>query len=215
MSELIELNAKPRTDLGTGASRRLRRQGNTLPGIIYGGEESPQPIVLNDNELGKAMEQEAFYSQILNVVVDGQSHKAVVRDLQRHPVSEKVLHIDFLRISGDRLIHTHVPLHFINESKCVGVREGGGSIAHNLIDVEIGCLPNDLPGFIEVDVGDLVLGQALHLSDLQLPPGVTLVALTHGEDRDIPVVSVQQPRGGAALEEEEDAQQLGEGDESP
>ena len=204
MSQSIELNASLRTELGTGASRRLRRPGEQLPGIIYGGNEAPQPVTLNANEFGKAMQQEAFLSQIVNVKVDGTEQQALVRDLQLHPVNEKVLHVDFLRVEADRPIQTNVPLHFVNESKCVGVRTGGGSIAHNLVDVEVSCLPKDLPEFIEVDLVELELGQALHLSDLSLPEGVTLVALGYGDDHDIPVVSVQPPRGGTAEAEEEE-----------
>ncbi len=201
MPQAIQLNAKPRQTLGTGASRRLRRQGDKLPGILYGGEGAPQPIILNGNELTKAMEQEAFYSQVLSLVLDGAEHKALVRELQRHPVNEKVLHVDFLRVSADKPIQTHVPLHFTNEESCVGVRRGGGALSHNLIDVEVSCLPEQLPEFIAVDVGELQVGEAIHLSGLQLPEGVALVALTHGEDRDISVVSVQPPRGGAAAAE--------------
>ena len=203
MSQSIELNASLRTDLGTGASRRLRRLGEQLPGILYGGEDAPQPVTLSANELTKAMQQEAFFSQIVNVRVDGAEQQALVRDLQLHPVSEKVLHVDFLRVDADKPIHTRVPLHFVNEDKCVGVRTGGGSIAHNLVDVEVSCLPKDLPEFIEVDVVALEVGQALHLSDLSLPAGVMVVALGYGEDHDIPVVSVQTPRGGTAQAEEE------------
>ena len=210
MPQPIELNASLRQEAGTGPSRRLRRLQGKLPGIIYGGGIAPQPVTLSANELSKAMQQEAFYSQILEVVVDGKAQKAVVRDLQRHPVNEKVLHVDFLRISADRPVHTHVPLHFVNESKCIGVRTGGGALAHNLIDVEISCLPKDLPQFIQVDVADLEVGHSLHLSDLPVPDGVTLVALTHGEDRDTPVVSVQPPRGGLAEDEEEEAADEGE-----
>ncbi|MXX30173.1 MAG: 50S ribosomal protein L25/general stress protein Ctc [Gammaproteobacteria bacterium] len=204
MSQSIELNASLRTELGTGASRRLRRSGERLPGVIYGGENAPQPVTLSANELTKAMQQEAFLSQIVNVKVDGTEQQALVRSLQLHPVNEKVLHVDFLRVEADRPIQTNVPLHFVNESKCVGVRTGGGSIAHNLVDVEVSCLPNDLPEFIEVDLAALEVGQALHLSDLNLPEGVTLVALGYGEDHDIPVVSVQPPRGGTAQAEEEE-----------
>ncbi|MYF51829.1 MAG: 50S ribosomal protein L25/general stress protein Ctc [Gammaproteobacteria bacterium] len=204
MPQSIELNASLRTELGTGASRRLRRSGERLPGVIYGGENAPQPVTLSANELTKAMQQEAFLSQIVNVKVDGTEQQALVRSLQLHPVNEKVLHVDFLRVEADRPIQTNVPLHFVNESKCVGVRTGGGSIAHNLVDVEVSCLPNDLPEFIEVDLAALEVGQALHLSDLNLPEGVTLVALGYGEDHDIPVVSVQPPRGGTAQAEEEE-----------
>ncbi len=209
MLQPIELNAELRKELGTGASRRLRRSNDQLPGIIYGAQAAPQPIVLNMNEVTKAVQQEAFYSQVVNIVVDGRAQQAVVRDLQLHPVSDKVLHIDFLRISADKPINTHVPLHFVNEDKCVGVRRGGGSIAHNLVDVEISCLPKHLPEFIQVDLAALELGHSLHLSDLTLPQGVTLVALAHGEDHDIPVVSVQAPRGGQAKDDEE-AEEEGE-----
>ena len=213
MPQPIELNASPRQALGTGASRRLRRLHDNLPGIIYGGGAKPQPVTLNAKELGKAMQQEAFYSQILNVVVDGQAQKAVVRNLQRHPVNEKVLHVDFLRVSADKPVHTHVPLHFVNEGKCVGVRNGGGTLSHNLVDVEISCLPAQLPEFIQVDVASLEVGQALHLSDLVLPEEVALVALTHGEDRDIAVVSVQPPRGGQAKGDDES--EAGDGAPAP
>lgn len=209
MLQPIELNAELRKELGSGASRRLRRSNDQLPGIIYGAQAAPQPIVLNMNEVTKAVQQEAFYSQVVNIVVDGRAQQAVVRDLQLHPVSDKVLHIDFLRISADKPINTHVPLHFVNEDKCVGVRRGGGSIAHNLVDVEISCLPKHLPEFIQVDLAALELGHSLHLSDLTLPQGVTLVALAHGEDHDIPVVSVQAPRGGQAKDDEE-AEEEGE-----
>lgn len=210
MLQPIELNVQLRKELGTGASRRLRRSSGQLPGIIYGAKAAPQPIVLNMNEVTKAVQQEAFYSQVVNIVVDGRAQKAVVRDLQRHPVSDKVLHIDFLRISADKPVNTHVPLHFVNEDKCVGVRRGGGSIAHNLVDVEISCLPKHLPEFIQVDLAALELGHSLHLSDLALPQGVTLVALAQGEDHDIPVVSVQAPRGGQAKDDEEEAEEGGE-----
>lgn len=210
MSQQIEISAALREDIGKGASRRLRRLTNKVPGIIYGGDTSPQPLTLNADELTKAMQQEAFYSQILSVVVDGTGQQAVVRDLQRHPASDKVLHVDFLRIRADKPIQVHVPLHFINEENCVGVRQGGGNLGHNLIEVEISCLPADLPEFIEVDVENLELGHSLHLSDLVLPQGLTIVALTYGEERDIPVVSVHQPRGAAEEEGELDAEAAGE-----
>lgn len=213
MSQSIELNASLRTELGTGASRRLRRPGDKLPGIIYGGADAPQAVTLSANEFSKAMQQEAFFSQIVNVRVDGGKQQALVRDLQLHPVSEKVLHVDFLRVHADRPIHTNVPLHFVNEDKCVGVRTGGGSIAHNLVDVEVSCLPKDLPEFIEVDLAALEVGQALHLSDLNLPEGVASVALAYGADHDIPVVSVQPPRGGGAQAEDEDEDEADDGQE--
>ena len=203
MSEQIEITAELRQDTGKGASRRLRRQGEKVPGIIYGADNDPQSLTLQVNQLAKAMQQEAFYSQILNVVVDGDGQQAVVRDLQRHPSSNKVMHIDFLRVSADKELQVHVPIHFLNEDQCVGVKQEGGVLAHNLIEVEISCLPKDLPEYIEVDVAGLNLGYAIHLSNLILPEGVTIVALTHGEDHDITVVSCNQPR--VAAEEEEAA----------
>ncbi len=202
MSDKIALTAEIRTDVGKGASRRLRRSGEKIPAIIYGAEDAPQNLTLATNELAKAMQQEAFFSQILDVLVDGKSNQAVVRDLQRNPASGKVLHIDFQRVSANKPINVSVPLHFINEEQCVGVKIGGGIISHNLNEVEISCLPADLPEYIEVDMQDLDIGYAIHLSGLALPPGVTVVALTYGEDHDITVVSVNAKRGG--LEEEEE-----------
>ena len=202
MSQKLEINAQVRTDVGKGASRRLRRSGDLIPGIIYGAEDDPVSLTLNANELTKAMQTEAFFSQILDVKFDGKSQQAVVRDLQRNPANDKVLHVDFMRISANKPIHVSVPLHFINEDKCKGVRQGGGTIAHVMTEVEISCLPADLPEFLEVYMAELDVNEIIHLSDLALPPGVTIIALTHDDDR--AVVSVQPPRGG--LEEEEEAE---------
>jgi large subunit ribosomal protein L25 len=202
MSQQIEIHAELREDVGKGASRRLRRQAEKGPGIIYGGTDDPVALTMGSNELAKAMQLETFYSQILSVVVDGKGEQAVVRDLQRHPATERVLHIDFLRIRADRAIQVSIPLHFIDEDKCIGVRDEGGSIMHNMSEVEISCLPGDLPEFVEVFMAKVELNQAVHLSDLALPEGVSIVALMYGDDRDAQVVSVQMPRGG--LEEEEE-----------
>jgi len=201
MLQQIEIVAELRKDVGKGASRRLRRAAEQVPGIIYGGGDDPAPLVVNGNALAKAMQQESFYSQIINVIVDGKSQQAVVRDLQRNPFNEKVLHIDFMRISADRVIEVSVPLHFVDQDKCVGVKLGGGNIIHNMTEVEISCLPGDLPQYIEVFMAEVGLNEAVHLSDLALPPGVTIVALGHGDDRDDIVVSVQSPRGGSDEDE--------------
>ncbi|MEZ5560856.1 MAG: 50S ribosomal protein L25/general stress protein Ctc [Pseudomonadales bacterium] len=205
MSQQIQISAEPRQDVGKGASRRLRRLGERVPGIIYGDNKDAQPLTLDANELGKAMQNEAFYSQVLNVSVAGDVQQAVVRDLQRHPASNRVQHIDFLRVSADREIEVHVPLHFLNEEKCVGVRLGGGTITHNMTDVEVSCLPRDLPEYIEVNVADLEVGHAIHLSDLVLPAGVSVVALSYGADHDTSVVTVLAPRGAAQDEGESEA----------
>jgi len=203
MSDKLTLTAELRTDVGKGASRRLRRAGEKIPAIIYGAEEAPQNLTLTVRELTKVMEHEAFYSQILNVVISDKPNQAVVRDLQRNPANNRVTHIDFQRISANKAMHVNVPLHFLNEEACVGVKLGGGNISHNLTEVEISCLPADLPEYIEIDMTDVDIGSSVHLSDLALPDGVTIVALTYGEDRDIPVVSVLAKRG--ADEDELDA----------
>jgi len=213
MSDVLELTAELRTDVGKGASRRLRRAGKRVPAIIYGGDEKPQNLTLAVNQLVKVMEQETFYSQILNVVVDGQPTKAVVRDLQRDPASNKVHHVDFQRIDMNKVMHATVPIHFINEDICVGVKMSGGSILHNMTDVEISCLPTDLPEAIEVDMKDVDVGFSVHLSGLALPSGVSLLAFSHGDDdqdHDIQVVSVEVLRGSEALEDEEAPEAAGE-----
>jgi large subunit ribosomal protein L25 len=219
MSQKIEINAAVRADVGKGASRRLRRSGDQVPGIIYGAEADPINLTLNTNELTKAMQSEAFFSQILDVKVDGDIQQAVLRDLQRNPANDRVLHVDFLRISANKPIQVSVPLHFINEDKCKGVRQGGGTISHAMTEVEISCLPADLPEFLEVYMAELDLNEIIHLSDLALPAGVTIVALSHDDDR--AVVSVLAPRGGADEEEEEleaaagaEGEEAGEGGEA-
>ncbi|MCZ6643992.1 MAG: 50S ribosomal protein L25/general stress protein Ctc [Gammaproteobacteria bacterium] len=216
MSQQIEINAELRTDVGKGASRRLRRLAEKVPGIIYGGKDSAVLLTMNANELVNVMKDEAFFSQILNVVVEGKGEQALVRDLQRHPASEKVLHVDFLRVSADKAIQVQVPLRFVGEEDCVGVKMSGGIISHTVTEVEISCLPADLPEYLEVFVAELDLGDTVHLSELSLPEGVTIPALLHGEERDVTVVSVQIPRVAVEEEEEEATAALleeGEGEE--
>jgi large subunit ribosomal protein L25 len=205
MSQQIEIHAELRLDVGKGASRRLRRLAEKVPGILYGGEDDAVALTMKYNELSKAMELESFYSQILNVVVGGKTQQAVVRDLQRNPTDDKVIHVDFLRVRADRAIHVHIPLHFINEEKCVGVRLAGGSISHNMVEVEVSCLPKDLPQFIEIDMESVDLHDVVHLTDISLPDGVSIVALMHDEDHDANVASVQSPRGGGEDEDEAEA----------
>ncbi|MEM7098463.1 MAG: 50S ribosomal protein L25/general stress protein Ctc [Pseudomonadota bacterium] len=211
MSDKISLTAELRQDVGKGASRRLRRNGKSIPAIIYGADQDPQNLTLAANEVTKAMQIEAFFSQIMDVVVDGGAQPAVVRDLQRNPANGRVLHIDFQRVSADREITVNLPLHFINEENCVGVKIGGGNIAHNLTEVEVSALPANLPEFIEVDMIEIEAGSSVHLSDLVMPEGVTVVALTYGEDRDIPVASVTVRRGGAQDLEDEELEGSAEG----
>ena len=196
MSDNIQLTAELRTDVGKGASRRLRRLEEKVPGIIYGEGKDPQMLTLSANEMGKAMQFEAFYSQIIDLSIGGKTEQAVVRDLQRNPANERLLHIDFLRISANKPINVSVPLHFVNEEVCVGVKTEGGTLTHNMTEVEITCLPGALPEYIEVDMAEVAAGVSIHLSDLSIPEGVAIAALAFGEDRDIPVASVTARRGG-------------------
>ena len=205
MSDTIELTAEIRTTVGKGASRRLRRLEDKVPAIIYGGKADAQMLTLSANELFKAMQFETFYSQVLNVIIDGKTERAVVRDLQRNPANERVQHVDFQRVSADREINVNVPLHFINEESCVGVKMQSGTLTRTLTEVEISCLPANLPEYIEVDMAEVESGSSVHLSDLVIGEGVTIVALTFGADRDIPVASVTAKRGGGEAEDDEEA----------
>lgn len=206
MTSTFTLAAKARTDAGKGASRRLRRLAGELPGIVYGGTKAPQNISLIQKDLAKALEDEAFYSHVITLTVDGASEQVILRDLQRHPSKPVILHADFQRVDATHTIHVRVPLHFINQEKCVGVRLGGGVISHSQSEIEVRCLPQNLPEFIEVDMAEVAVGTILHISDLKLPKGVESVELAHGAEHDQAVVSVTLPRGAsgeeAATEEE-------------
>ena len=202
MANTITVRAEFRADLGKAATRRMRRFTGKVPGILYGGDRDPQPLSLEQRDLARFMQDEAFFSQVLELKVGDVGQQAVLRDLQRHPANDKVIHVDFMRVRDDALLSMRVPLHFLGEDHCVGVRQGGGSLSHNLIEVEISSLPADLPEYIDVDVTDLDVGNSVHLSDIILPAGVTLVALAQGQDHDLPVVSVIPPRGGSGDEEE-------------
>ena len=207
MSNEFLLNAEDRSDVGKGASRRLRPLEARIPGIIYGGKSAPQMITVELRELVKALENEAFYSHILTLSVDGKKQQAVLRDLQRHPAKGTPMHCDFLRVDKTHKITMQVPLHFTNEDKCAGVKQQGGKITHSASEVEVSCLPQNLPEFIEVDMTNVALDQVVHLSDLALPKGVELLALTHGEEHDLPVASVHMPKGTTADEAEDDAEE--------
>jgi large subunit ribosomal protein L25 len=156
------------------------------------------------------MQHESFFSQILTLMAEGTEQPAIVRDIQRHPATERVLHIDFQRIDVTEEIELDVPLHFINEETCVGVRRSGGSIMHNLNEVGIRCLPANLPEFIEVDMTHVDIGQAIHLSELKLPEGVQIVELIHGTDHDQVVVSVRAARAEVEEEGEDEVPSAGD-----
>ncbi|MFT6300702.1 MAG: large subunit ribosomal protein L25 [Saprospiraceae bacterium] len=213
MSNDFQLDAKARNDIGKGASRRLRRLSNELPGIIYGGKNPPQKITLSHKELDKALQNEAFYSHIITLSVEGKTEEVILKDLQRHPAKPVILHADFLRISKTQKFTTRVPIHFINEDVCVGVKVGGGNITRSMTELDILCLPADLPEYIEVDVAEVEIGHIVHISDINLPKGVESVALNHGEERDSPIFTVNQPKLEVAEEELSDQQPEGEASE--
>ena len=202
----FEVVAQPRRELGTGASRRLRRAG-VVPAILYGGGKDPVPLSLDANRIRKQIENEAFAAHILTVKVEDEESQAVLKAVHRNPVSERVMHMDFQRVSASTEIHMHVPLHFVNEDECPGKRSGG-IVTHLLVEVEVGCLPKDLPEYIEVDMTTLDVGDSVHLSELVLPEGVHLMALAHNPDNDQPVVSVQHPQKLDAAEEEAEEEGL-------
>ena len=194
------LEASPRQDVGKGASRRLRRNQDEIPAIIYGGGKDPANISLKHKDIMHAVENEAFFSHIITIKLGKSSESVVIKDLQRHPAKPRILHADFLRVLADQAIHVKVPLHFLNEEKCVGVKQSGGTVNHLLNELEISCLPKHLPEYIEVDVLNLDVGDSLHISDISLPEGVSSVDLSHGESGDHAVVSVHIAK--VAVEEE-------------
>lgn len=191
MKQAFTVTAEVRTVYGKGASRRLRHEGK-VPAIIYGGKDEPQSIQVSHNELMKHLKIEAFYSHILNVDVGGKTEQAVLKDLHRHPVRKEVMHMDLQRVLADVLLRMHVPLHFIGADVAPGVKTGGGVVEHQQIQVEVECLPKDLPEFIEVDLSKLNVNDAVHLSQLRVEPGVSLVELKH--DNDITVAAIHLPR---------------------
>ena len=193
----IEISAKKRTLQGKGASRRLRGAG-TVPGIIYGGEGSAQAIELDHNNLYHKLKLEAFHASILSMDVEGRKEPVLLRDLQMHPFKLQVLHIDFQRVDQRKKIHMKVPLHFINADVAPGVKLSGGIVSHVLTELDVSCLPKDLPEFITVDLTDLAAGNTVHLSNLQLPPGVEIPSLAKGDD--LPVATIIIPRAVAAEE---------------
>ncbi|MBV8801370.1 MAG: 50S ribosomal protein L25/general stress protein Ctc [Gammaproteobacteria bacterium] len=189
----FELEAELRNDIGRGASRRLR-QANKIPAVIYGADKEAVTLALDHNKTMNALSHEAFYSHILTLKMGKTKEKVILKDLQRHPVKPRIQHIDFLRVSENQKLHMNVPLHFKGEDQAPGLKEGG-VWSHHMNDVEVSCLPANLPEFIEVDLSEFKLNQTLHITELKLPKGVELVALAHGaEGHDLPVASLHVPR---------------------
>jgi len=210
--EQFEISAATRVDKGKGASRRLRRTGY-VPGILYGAGKDPVGIQLEHNDVIKHTDIEGFYSHILTLKLPTGNERVVLKDLQRHPFKAQIMHMDFQRILENEALSMRIPLHFVNEETCLGVK-AGGIIYHLMTELEITCLPRDLPEYIEVDVAHLNIGDSLHLSDIVVPPGVEIDALaasTEDEHANQPVVSVEEMRAMAEPEEAE----LGEPGEVP
>lgn len=203
MSAIFELNAREREALGKGASRRLRRQ-EQVPAIVYGSDKPAQSLTLAHGEVLKALQYEAFYSHILTLHIDGKAQKVVLKDLQRHPFKPKIMHMDFLRVDAKHKLTMNIPLHFTGEEESPGMKEEGLLTKH-MIDLEIRCLPADLPEYINVDISTLAIGEAVHLSQVQLPKGVELAHKPEDALHDVIVVSIHEPRDIAAEEAAEAA----------
>ncbi|PHS22396.1 MAG: 50S ribosomal protein L25/general stress protein Ctc [Methylophaga sp.] len=212
MKNLFEVQAELRTDAGKGASRRLRHAGQ-VPAIVYGGDDAPVSITLDHNKFLRHLEEDAFYAHILTLVVDGKKNKVVLKDLQRHPASDvRIMHADFLRINANQVMTMTVQFHFIGADVAPGVKEGG-AISHLMSDIEIACLPKDLPEYIEVDISELELDASIHLTELVLPEGVSLTALSHAQDEELEegerssydqaVVNIHTPRVVVEVEEDD------------
>jgi len=201
------VKAEARADQGKGASRRLRHEG-LVPAIIYGADKDPVAISVNHNEFVKHLEDEAFYSHVLTIDVAGSKEKAILKDLQRHPAKPIVMHADFLRIDEKSALRVHVPVHFVGEDMAPGIK-AGGVLTHNMNDVEVQCLPKDLPEFIEADVSAMEIGQSIHLSELKLPKGVDLVELMHGEGHDQAIATMAGTRATVETSEGEEAEEGG------
>ena len=188
------LEAKSRADVGKGASRRLRRNSGNIPAIIYGAGKNPASITLRHDDVLHATEHEAFFSSIIEIKVDGAQESVILKDLQRHPARPIIMHADFQRVRADVALHVNVPLHLINEDKCIGVKQERGQVIQSMHELEVSCLPKDLPEYIEVDMTDIHVGDIVHISDLKLPEGVVSVELSHGEENDHAVATVQEIR---------------------
>lgn len=187
----FELGAEFRNDEGKGASRRLRRKG-AVPAILYGGKRDPRMLSLNHEKLVTLIDDEKFYSSIINLKVGDVTQAAIVKDLQMHPAKNQVLHVDLQRVLENEKIRLHVPIHFRNEASAPGVKTQGGVVSHHLADVEVICLPQDLPEYFVADLANLALNETLYLADLTVPAGVTINELAHGHN--LAVVSIHSPR---------------------
>ncbi len=195
----MKVIALPRTEQGSGASRRLRKAGHT-PGIIYGGPAAPVAISLDHNALYHALKKEAFHSSILDMEIDGKVEKVLLRDFQVHAFKQLVLHADFQRVDPNQKIHVKVPLHFVHADVSPAVKLGGGIISHVMTEIDISCLPKDLPEFVEVDLSTIELGASFHVGDLKLPEGVSAL-----HTKDNPTIATASVPAGSKADNASDA----------
>lgn len=200
----IEVTAFSRNSNGTGPARRMRKTGR-VPGVVYGAGKSSQAIELDHNALARHLKMEAFHASILDMTVEGSREKVLLRDVQMHPWRVEVLHVDFQRVAADRKIHMKVPLHFINAETCPGVKEGG-IVSHVMNDIDVQCLPGDLPEYIELDLGALDINQSIHVSELAMPNGVEIVARLRQDNPvvatlTLPRAAIEEPAAAAAAAE--------------
>jgi len=207
MKQQFDLIAEFREDQGKGASRRLRHEGK-VPAIIYGGGRPPRALSFEHNKVLRQLDNEAFYSSVLNIKVGDKNQAAILKDIQRHPAKRQILHMDLQRIIDDADIRMNVPLHFVGEDVAPGVKSGG-TVSRLMNDVEVICLPKYLPEYIEVDISKLELDDMLHLSDIKVPEGVALVELSHGEGHDQPIVSIHVIKA-APVEDVDEAEEADE-----
>ncbi|MCK5353996.1 MAG: 50S ribosomal protein L25/general stress protein Ctc [Methyloprofundus sp.] len=209
MSSVFEFDAVSRANAGTSGAKGIRRNGN-IPAVIYGGSSEPELIELSHNEIAKKLANEAVYSHVLQLNVGGKVQNAILKDMQRHPAKDTIIHMDFMRVNMNEKIKVHVPLHFINEATSVGVK-AGGVVTHSMVEIEVTCLPGDLPEYIEVDLESVDIGGSVHLTDIAVSEGVEILALTHGEDHNLPVAQIVKTR--IAASEDDDVTGAAEGEE--
>ncbi len=216
MSEQFQITARTRVRTGTNPVRRLRREGD-IPAVIYGGGKDNVSIAINHNMLFHNLENESFHYAIIEINTDGKKDRVVLRDIQKHPYKPVIMHADFMRVSDKQLLTMTVPIHFIGEEDCAGVKQEGGVISRLINEIEVVCLPKDLPEALELDVSVLELNQAFHLSDISLPDGVEISVLMHEDkdENDYAVVSVSVPKVAATTDEEELTEDVEEADSQP
>jgi len=211
MSEQVSLAASERQSEGKSANRNLRRSGY-IPGVLYGGKDEPKKISIMEKDIVKATEIAGFTTQILQISMDGKDVDVVVKEIQRHPATSRVLHADFMRVDPDSKITLVVPIRTLNDESCIGVKVSGGQVNHLINDIEISCLASNLPEQLEIDVQEMDIGDTVSLSEIKLPEGVEITILQQDEDRDQAVVSVTETRE-MIIEEEEEELELEEGEE--